>query len=329
MTTLWTTASCLAVSAMFAAAQFGPQALFAPGQAIPASVLENEGGKAGRELLQHLGKRPVLLVFWQPRNQASEAALVSARAQTEVSAPNVAFLPVAYLAAGQSSADVAQALRPYSVEWTSTDDSGPLARVLGIGKLPSFALIDAGGTLRLIGGSDISQNSVAGPSILDAVLTAQRGQPVPTLGVIESRPVYRMLGRKLPELAVTEQDGVTWRKADQLVGEKKRTLIVYWLPNCSHCREALPKLRDWYKATRPTDLQIIDISRADHATLKQEAIAFIKEYPWSSHYLDLNGEVGKKIMAVETPSAYLVAPDKEIVGIQVGGSIDWGKWLAR
>lgn len=320
----------VALSAVFAHAQFGPQALFAPGQSIPAAVLQNEGGRAGRELLNFLGKRPVLVVYWQPRNPTAESALISAYNAVRDVAPDVAFFPVAFLGSGQSPSDVSAALTRFGyASLPSVDDSGPLARVLGFNKLPSFALIDAGSVLRLVGGSDISQNSQQGPSIFDAVLMAQKGQPVPTLGVLNARPVYRMLGKALPELAVTELDGKTYRKANELVGAKKRTLIVYWLPSCTHCREALPKLRDWYVSAKPADLQIIDISRGDIDSMRQEAGVIIKDYPWNSHFLDVTAEAGKKLMAMETPSAYLVSADGEIIGIQVGGSIDWGRWLGK
>ncbi|MFN7964783.1 MAG: TlpA disulfide reductase family protein [Acidobacteriota bacterium] len=329
------TVACLAsltvaVSALSAFAQFGPQALFAPGQSIPAAVLQNEGGRAGRELLNYLGKRPVLVVYWQPRNPTSESALISAFNTVQDVAPDVAFFPVAFLSSGQSPSDVTAALARFGGgSLSSSDDSGPLARVLGFNKLPSFALIDAGGVLRLVGGSDISQNSQQGPSIFDAVMMAQKGQPIPTLGVLNARPVYRMLGKLLPELAVTELDGKTYRKANELVGAKKRTLFVYWLPSCSHCREALPKLKDWYSKAKPDDLQIVDISRGDVDSMRQEAAAFVKDYPWNTHFLDVTAEAGKKIMAMETPSAYLVSADGEIIGIQVGGSIDWGRWLGK
>lgn len=319
-----------AFSLSFSLAQFGPQAMFQPGQALPQTLLQNEGGPAGRELAPLVGRRPVLILYWQPKNAAAEAALIGAYAAVKQAAPNVTFFPVAVLAAGQSPADIVKGLQSLGMSSESARiDGGQLAQILGVSKLPTFALLDAGGVLRLVGGSDISQNSAQGSSIFDAVQLANAGQPVPTLGVLGAKPVFRMLGRALPELTVTELDGKTWRKVNDLVGKKKRTLLVYWLASCSHCREELPKLKDWYLRNKPTDLEVIDLARGDVEQLRLEAGQFIGNFPWNAHFLDTTTEAGKRIMAVETPSAYLIGEKGEILGIQVGGGINWDKWLGH
>jgi thiol-disulfide isomerase/thioredoxin len=324
----WLPLLVLAVAST-AQAQFGPQALFAPGQSIPLAVVQTEGGSAGRALARDLGKRPILIVYWQPKNPQAEAALINAYAALRDGAPHVAFVPIAFLTSGQGPNDVRGALDRLGLPTLQAiEDFGQMARVVGFGRAPSFALIDAAGVLRLVGGTDISQNSPQGTSIFEAVMMAQEGQAVPTLGVMGTRPVYKMLGRKLPELAVTELDGKTWRKANELTAASRKLLLVYWLPSCSHCREALPKLKEWVERTKPQTLDVVDISRGDVESLRVEAAAFVKGYPWNAHFLDVSSNVGKQLMAIETPSAYLVGSDGEIEGIQVGGGIDWGKWLA-
>ena len=61
-----------------ALAQYGQRALVAPGETVPAQLLATQGGAAGQELAGYVGRRPVFLVYWRPKDPVSEATLASA-----------------------------------------------------------------------------------------------------------------------------------------------------------------------------------------------------------------------------------------------------------
>ena len=107
----------------------------------------------------------------------------------------------------------------------------------------------------------------------------------------------------------------------------KRLLVFYWLPTCPHCRDSLPLLRKWYKLKQPKDLVIVDIAQAPNESMERETTDFLgSSYPWQ-HLLDRTRAAGRSLRVRETPSVFLVAADGEILGIRVGGGIDWDRWL--
>ncbi len=309
------------------AAQYGERALVAPGDPLPPGLIATQGGPAGRDLAPLVGKRPVLVAYWRPGDGLSEAALTGAVDLQKTRAQGAVVFPVAVLAASQAPESIRTRLDALGLaDLPARQDGGQLARIVGIRKTPSFVLIDAGGVLRLVGGGDVQQNSPAGMTIAQALELAAVGKPVPNLGTLPSRPVYRLLGRKLPDLAGTDLDGTTWRKISDLRQPGKKTLLFYWSPTCPHCKRALPKLGDWYNKARPDDLLIIDIARADSPYLAREVPGLIGQYPWP-HLLDKDRSISRALMARETPSSYLLSADGEVLGIKIGERVNWGRWL--
>lgn len=309
-------------------AQYGQSAMAAPGDAVPAALMSEQGGSTGREIAPLVGTRPVFIVYWRPKDPLAEATLASAAEIHRTAAPDAAFVPLAVLAAGQPPSDVASRLAALGLAEVPPriDNGGQVATIFGIRHAPSFALIDAGGVLRLVGGSDLAQTGPNGVSIAEALALAGRGAPVPTLGVLQPQPVYRMIGKPLPDAAVTELDGRTWRKLSSFSEGGKRLVVFTWLPTCPHCKTELPRLRDWYLRNRPADLAIIDIARAETPATQEETRKLIQEYPWT-HLLDVDRKALRALMVTETPTVYLVGPDGKIQGIQVGGPINWDAWL--
>jgi len=323
------TAVTVLLSTTPAPAQYGEAALIAPGEPVPVQLVLGQGGSAGRELAPLLGKRPVLVVYWRPRDSMSEQVLVTTAQFARASAAGATLFPVAVLAASQPPSDIAARLSELGLaELAARQDGGQLAMAFGLRRAPGFALIDAGGVLRAVGGSDISQVGAGGVSIGDALVAAARGEPVPTLGTLAAQPIYRLLGRPLPDGAVTELDGRTWRKLSEYVKPGHHTLVFAWLPTCPHCRELLPKLREWYERTRPEDLRIVDIARAEAPALQSEAASIVKNFPWV-HLLDVDRAMFRSLLVVETPTVYLIGHDGNVEAINVGASINWDKWLNK
>ena len=319
----------LAVGLWAAVAQQSGGSRLAPGDFVSSQLLAAQGGPAGRELAKIVGKRPLLLAYWRPQDHNSEAAVVDAWRIVREGAREAEFLPLAVLAASQSPTVITQRAKELGLDGLAVrQDNGTLARLFGVRQVPSFVLIDVSGVLRAVGGSSITQLTESGASIAGELANAVSGKPVQTLGVLSSRPIYRHLGKPLPDVEVTEYDGKTPRKISSLLDQGKRVLVVYWIGTCSHCKHALPKLRQWYQAAAPDDLVIVDVARGDHPELRDTAAQFIQGYPWL-HWLDSNASAGRRWLVTETPTAFLVSPDGKVDGIQVGGDIDWARWLGR
>ena len=194
--------------------------------------------------------------------------------------------------------------------------------------------MDAGGVLRAVGGSDITQKGKTGLSIAEALALASKGASTPTLGFLPSNPVFQVLHQKLPDLTVGElkvadpadpgADTLVYRKLSHYYGAGKRLLLFYWRPGCAHCEKVLPELRAWYEAKHPAGLNIVDITRGD--TFK-DAKGYIKEYPWI-HAFDTEKTVMRDLKVSETPAIFLVSSTGEITGIRTGEKIDWDAFLS-
>lgn len=311
-----------------AAAQYGPKPLLGPGDKVPPELLLGQGGQAGRDLAPLIGRGPVLIVYWRPGDPVSEQCLSATVAKSREIAPTVPLFVVGILAANQSPEDFSTRLQALGLEGViSHQDGGQMASIIGVRKVPSFALIDSGGILREVGGSDLAQLGAEGTSIAEALELAAKGAPVPTLGVLATERVYRLLGKPVPDAAGTENDGKTWRKVSALLAPGKRTLLIYWSPTCSHCKVMLPKLRMLYETRKNKDVEVVTIGRADAPALRNEAASFLKDYPWTK-LLDMDASITRALMVQETPTAFLVGSDGKIAGIQVGATINWEKWLA-
>lgn len=321
-------AVALWVAAGVASAQMGPRPLVTPGSPVPAPLLIEQGGTVGRELAPLIGHRPVLVCYWRPGDPWAEQAMLNAWNAQQEKAPELVFFPVATLAAAQPLSDLNSRMEALGLSgvFPQRQDSGQVAIILGIRRPPGFALIDVGGVLRAVGGSEVTQSNSQGVTLLDAMVASSQAQPVPTIGYLNPDPVFGMLGQKLPDAPVTEQDGATFRKLSQYMKQGKRLLVFYWSPTCSHCKESLPKLAAWYKGQRPADLVLVDIGRGEPG-LRADAIQEVKDYPWV-HLLDVDQRAAQMLKVRETPTSFLIDPSGVIKAIRVGGTnIDWSKWI--
>ncbi len=321
-------AACLALVSIVPAAAQRRAALVPPGEAVPVPLLEAEGGPVGRVVAPLVGKAPVLAVYWRPGDPLSEEALVRAAAMVQEVTTRIHFFPVAVLAARQSPEAVRTRLRAMGMSgFPALVDGGQFARIVGVRSIPSFVLVDAGGVLRVVGGSDITQVGPGGVSIAEAMARAATGKPVPTLGVLPTRQVFRLLRKKLPALAGTKLDGKTWVKLTDYVDGEHWVLVVFWSPICPHCVKMLPELRLWLENHPREDLRVVDISRGDAPALRKGARDFIAGYPFE-HVLDVDRQISRGLRVHETPALFLVAPDGTVKAVQAGGSVDIKEWLA-
>ena len=318
----------LATAALPAWAQYGAPSLAVPGERVEAALLQSQGGPVGRALAPVVGRRPIFIVYWRPGDVLSEQALRQAVEAASIMAPDAAFAPVAFTAAGQKAGVVQERLAQLGIQGVQPyeDGGGALARVFGVRALPSFVLVDAGGVLRLVGGAGLSQAAEGGLTIGEALARAGKGQPVPTLGKLPTNPIYRLLGAQLPEVNVTDLgEGKLARLSDYLEPGKK-TVIFYWLPTCAHCKTELPRLRRFVEQTRPKDVKVVDLVQAPTAELVRQARGIISDFPWP-HLADTDKSAGRALLVRETPTVFVVDEKGEILAIRVGAGVDWERWL--
>lgn len=65
-----------------------------------------------------------------------------------------------------------------------------------------------------------------------------------------------LIGKKAQNLVMDSYKGIFVSLYDV---EKEFTILYFWEPDCGHCREATPKLRDWYEKAKTEDIEIFAV----------------------------------------------------------------------
>lgn len=123
-----------------------------------------------------------------------------------------------------------------------------------------------------------------------------------------------MIGIKSPEIVIQKINGETFKLSEL---ESTQTLIVFYASWCSHCRDDLPTLNDWYKeftTKYPNSLKIVAISID---TDKKEWQNFVEQNQFDFiHVSELKGWESKTTddyNVYATPTFFLLDKDKNIL----------------
>ena len=65
-----------------------------------------------------------------------------------------------------------------------------------------------------------------------------------------------LIGKKAQNLVMDSYKGIFVSLYDV---EKEFTILYFWEPDCGHCKEATPKLRDWYEKAKSDDIEIFAV----------------------------------------------------------------------
>jgi len=70
----------------------------------------------------------------------------------------------------------------------------------------------------------------------------------------ELRPL--LIGKKMPDFTTYEQDGKAVRLYDV---RSKYTLVVFWAPDCGHCKKIMPNIVDFYAKNKDKGVKVIGV----------------------------------------------------------------------
>ena len=101
----------------------------------------------------------------------------------------------------------------------------------------------------------------------------------------------------------------------KLVFSKKLTLMVFWEPNCSHCREAMPMLKGFYDKYQNQGLEIFGVNMGED---REKWVEMIKSENLNWTNVMMQKRAGEKIAAANyyvlgTPSFILIGKNGKII----------------
>lgn len=118
-----------------------------------------------------------------------------------------------------------------------------------------------------------------------------------------------LIGKKAPNVISTDENG----KQQDLLSKKADYLIVYmYNPECEHCMEQTPKLRDyWNKNKGKVDVFAIALDTDD---TKWKDYIRKNNLTWTNVYDPTNRSIYAKYFVDKTPELYVINKDRVIIG---------------
>ncbi len=142
----------------------------------------------------------------------------------------------------------------------------------------------------------------------DSTILAKIGERVTKL-----KP--NLIGEIAPDLKMEDVNGM-WQQLKYVKADY--TILIFWEPNCGHCKTEIPKLYEYYKAVRDSGIEVF-------AVFTQHEVEEWKKYI-NDHHLDwinvwdrYNFTNFRNLYDVySTPTIYILDKNKKIIAKRIG-----------
>jgi len=306
------------------------------GQPFPSGTFGNLNAQAGGapkiDLGQDLGKRPVLLFYWIAGNPRADEMFKATEALVgELGVDKVALYGVALPQPGRGADVISAKLAELKVGVPVIDDQGfVIGQRLRVQTVPSVAIIDAGGKLRLSNGAWLSQEIEYKMTLETAIRRVATKGSLGNYGFLSPYyAVMEMIGRDSPDFEarlLSEDKVMRWH---EMLDRDKLNALVFWSIDCSHCRRELPKINNWLKA-HPGELNVVSVAKVPNDAVKTKTLEFCTSneliFPTVA---DADNEVVQLYLISSTPTTLLIRPDGVIDAVLHSTTQNFGKAVEK
>lgn len=320
-----------AISSFLAAAPLSAQSLQAPAfalnQPLPNTIVQVIEYKPPfsmtprkTTLPKALGSLPAVLVYVIPGHAAAEAAALEAiKASKSWKKTKLAIvmrgMTDAEISAGSKWVEANQIGAPVII-----DTSMEVALGLQALQVPSFAVVDSDGKLKLRKFDALSKRAHSGESLSELVAAADAGKPFPVSDGMMREDTRTMVGKKVEKVTL-EPAPYSQAKSPVDVGPNVRqrpTLIVFWMATCPHCQREMPRIHKWWTKNKSA-VELVTVTRSDSDQIRT----------YTTGYLTKQGITDMPVYAA-TPDVYtnfkvegiptwaMLHPNGSIVAAHVG-----------
>lgn len=140
-----------------------------------------------------------------------------------------------------------------------------------------------------------------------------------------------LMGKKAINLSLLDTSGTKWRSIDEI--QSDYTILIFWDPDCGHCKKELPKIAEYYKTIKDKSVSVFAVS-SDHNSawkkfIRENELDFInvavpkevyEDQSVASEYI-IKGYTDLKSLnyhstydVYSTPQFYLLDKNKTIIG---------------
>ncbi len=302
------------------------------GVRFPAGTFGNlnasAAGPAKIDLGQVLGKKPVVLYYWIPRNKRSEEMFLALQAIAKrVGDSKLALYGVCATGPDMGPDLVGARCKELGIQVPVLHDEGfRIGQELRVQRVPNVTVLDREGRLRLSHGASLEQTLEYKMSLEDGIERVARTGELGTYGYLPPYyPAVEMVGKKAPDFeSATLSDGVNRRLAS-LLDPKALNVLVFWSVDCPHCRKSLPEVNDWL-GKHPQGYNIISVANVKNDADKTRTSEFAKLHDFKFRtVVDPGLQIGEAYNVVSTPTVFILRPDGVVDAVLLNLEDDWSR----
>ena len=293
--------------------------------ALTLTVLPPKSEKtAPLDLAADLGKRPVVFVYFLLTSPVSEEVMTEVFQFAEKEAKGkVAVYPVVRLGKRFEITELAERMRLLGVDApVITDEEGRLQKILGVGSVPSIALIDGTGALCFVRASSLKHPILGEVDVRESIRIAARGEEPPTVfNQMPYFPASDLVGERFRDFVLPEHgSGRDLRLADH-VKEGRLTALLYWSPACRFSRWTMPAFVAGHRTYGGKYLDLISVVRGAGSA---DVGKYADENKIAFPILDDRGKRFTSLYrVVSTPTLILIRPDGIVDSVYTDGKVNY------
>ena len=293
------------------------------GEVFEGGVFDNvnpAGGPLKIDLRDVIGRKPIVLCYLKPGiGRAEQVFLELQKAAEEAGLQKLLLYGVVPEETDREQARTR--LAELKVRVPVLRDTGyRLLTQLGILRLPSIAVLDAGGRLRLAHGASLRQ-TLEYKLDLEAALRRLAGSgEIGTYGILPPYyPAVEMVGKKVPDFEAAVLGEGKNRRWSSLLDPSRLNVLVFWSVDCPHCRESLPQINDWLKQ-HPGQVNLVSAARVGSEAERVKTEEFIKAKGFLFPTLaDENFKIADALMVTATPTMMILRADGTVDTVLLSG----------
>ncbi|HEY3177048.1 MAG TPA: redoxin domain-containing protein [Candidatus Polarisedimenticolia bacterium] len=281
-------------------------------------------------LAASLGRRPVVICYFAAGEPLGEEGLLSLQELAEGDLKGkVDFFGVVKIGGKVSVAAASGRQSLLGVTLPLIIEEGfTLGDALGVTSAPSISVIDAAGVLRIPDARSLGQQVAPGLTVRQAIRDAALGRQIPTIGKLPRYyPANELTGGTYPDFMLRKLKSTERLKLSEVIDrnskEKKITVVMFWHPNCKHCKTAMPGIVAGYR-TYGKWLDIVSVTALKNADEVRNAEDTIRAHGMTFPVLEDEGRrVTELYKVVSTPTLFFIRPDGKIDSVYTTGEVNF------
>ena len=288
---------------------------------------EADGNLQPFDLQQAMSGKLVIFFYWLAGDETSEGVLkeVAVWAEGKDDLALIAVVPPR----GKTAGDVAKRMAALDLAIPCIWDVGyRLQQTLRASSVPYMSVVDKGGMVRLLGAYNLRHKVMADISLERYLDTALGGGGAPSIVSLPRHyPVTELIDEPYRDFSLIPVPNGDVVRLSEHVKEGQYALLVFWSPDCGHCKKELPVLNDYYKKNSE-HLSLIGIVKASDQGIRQRTADFIRIHQLDWPTVDDKGfAVFKDYLVRSTPTTIVVNPSGIIETVLLGSEVDLEKEL--